>query len=72
MNTTLVSALDISTPPLSIPMDVRALNVRSMGRITYNTDPINLRVSENHSEAMKFLILDSPHVPIVVNRGVLG
>ena len=66
MDTTLVSELGISTQPLSILMDVRALDGRSIGRITHNTVPIKLRVSGNHSESMQFLLLEFPHVPIVL------
>jgi hypothetical protein len=63
MDTTLVSELGISNHPLSIPMDVRALDGQTIGRVTHNTVPINLRVSGNHSKAMQFLLLESPMYP---------
>ena len=47
-------------------MDAKALDGRSIGRVTHNTVPINLQVSGNHSEAMKFLLLESRHVPVVL------
>ena len=53
MDTSLVSELGITTQPLSIPMDVRALDGRSIDSVTHNTIPTNLRVSGNHREAMK-------------------
>ena len=46
----LSSELGIPTQPLSIPMDVRALDGLSIGRVTHHTTSINLRVSGNHSE----------------------
>ena len=42
MDTTLVSELGISTQPLSILIDVRALDGRSIVKVTHNTVPINL------------------------------
>ena len=58
--------MGISTQPLSIPMDVSALDGASIGRVTHNTVHIKLRGSGNHSESMEFLLLDSPHVPMVL------
>lgn len=66
MDTTLVSELGIPTQPLSTPMDVRALDGCSIGRVTHNTTPINLRVSGNHSESMWFMLIKSPQVPMVL------
>jgi hypothetical protein len=61
-----VSELNIPTQPLSIPMDVRALDARSIGRVTQNTTPINLRVSGNHSGTIQFLLIKSPLIPVVL------
>ena len=44
LDATLASGLNIPTQPLSIPMDVRALDRRSIGLVTHNTTPINLRL----------------------------
>jgi hypothetical protein len=63
MDTTLVSDLGISTQLLSIPMDARALDGCSIGRVTHSTVPINLRVSGNHCESLQFLLISSPHTP---------
>jgi hypothetical protein len=52
LDATLASELDISTLPLSTPMDVRALDGRFIGWVTHNTTPINVRLSGNHSEAI--------------------
>ena len=60
LHATLASELDIHTQPLSISMDVRALNGRSIGWVTHKTIPINLRVSGNHSETIQFLLVKSP------------
>lgn len=37
----------------------------TIGRVTPNTVPINLRVSGNHSESMQFLLIEPPLVPVV-------
>lgn len=51
---------------LSIPMDVGALDGRSIGRVTHNTTPINLRMSGNHSETIQCLLIKSPQIPVVL------
>ena len=51
---------------LSIPMDVGALDGRSIGRVTHNTTPINLRMSGNHSETIQFLLIKSPQISVVL------
>jgi hypothetical protein len=66
MDNTLVSELGIPTHPLFIPMNVRALEWHSIGRVTHTTCPIKLRVSGNHSESMQFLPIESPHTPVVL------
>ncbi|XP_036834987.1 uncharacterized protein LOC118964743 [Oncorhynchus mykiss] len=71
MDATLVSKLGIPTKPLSIPMDVRALDGRFMSKVTHTTCPINLRVSGNHSEFMQFLPIESPHAPVVLGFSLL-
>ena len=62
----LASELNIPTPPLSIPVYVRALDWRSIGRVTHNTTPINLRVSGNYSETIQFLLIKCPQIPMVL------
>lgn len=66
MDATLVSELGISTQLLSVPMVAIALEGRSIGRVTHSTVPINLHVSGNHSESMQFLLIESPHIPVVL------
>ena len=66
MDVTLASKLGIPTQPLSIPMDVRALDGRSIGRVTHHTIPNNLRVSGNHSETIQFLLIESLQIPVVL------
>ena len=39
MDVTLASELGIPTQPLSIPMGVRVLDARSIGRVTHQTTP---------------------------------
>ena len=59
MDVTLASELGLPTQPPSIPLDVRVLDGRSIGRVTHHTTPINLRVSGNHSEMIQFLLIES-------------
>jgi hypothetical protein len=66
MDATLVSELSIPTQLLSVPMDARALDGRSIGRVTYNTVPSNMRVSGNHSESIQLLLIELPHIFIVL------
>ena len=66
MDVTLASELSIPTQPRSFPMNVRALYGRSIGQVTHHTTPINLQVSGNHSEMIKFLLIESPQVPVVL------
>jgi hypothetical protein len=66
LDATLSSELNIPTQPLSIPMDVRVLGRRSIGWVTHNTTPINLRVSGNHSDTIQFLLIMSPQIPVVL------
>ena len=66
MDATLASELNIPTQPLSTPMDVRALDGCSIGRVTHNATPTDLRVSGNHSEAIQFLLIKSPLIPVVL------
>jgi hypothetical protein len=47
-------------------MEFRALVWRSIGQVTHNTTPIHLRVSGNHSEAIQFLLIMSPQIPMVL------
>ena len=49
---TLASELGIPTQPLSVTMDVRALDGRSIDEVIHSTVPVQLRVSGNHSETI--------------------
>ena len=62
LDATLASELNIPTQPLSIPMDVRALDVRSIGRVTYNTTPC----VRDHSETITSLLTQSPQILVVL------
>jgi hypothetical protein len=66
MDVTLASKLGIPTPPLSFPMNVRALNGRSIGQVNHHTTPISLQVSGNHIETIQFLLVESLQVPVVL------
>jgi hypothetical protein len=62
MDATLVSELGIPTQLLSVLMDARAMDGRSIGRVTHSTVPINLWVSGNRSESILLLLIESPHI----------
>ena len=63
---TLVSELGIPTQPLSLPMDVRVLDGCAIGRVTHNTTLIILRLTGYHSEAIQFMLIKSPQLPVVL------
>ena len=65
MDATIASELDIPTQPLTVPMDNRALDGSSTEEVTHSTVPIQFRLSCNHSERIQFLLIASPHVPVV-------
>ena len=58
--------LGIPTQPFSLPMNARALDGRYIGEVTHSTVPVQLRVSGNQSETIHFLLIASPHVPVVL------
>ena len=60
MDATIALELGIPTQPLSVPMGY------SIGEVTHSTVSIQLRVSGNHSETIQFLLIASPHVPVVI------
>jgi hypothetical protein len=66
MDATIASELGIPTQPLSVLMDARALDGRSIGEVTHTTVPVQLRVSGNNSETIQFLLIASPNVPVVL------
>ena len=66
MDATITSEHGIPPQPLSVPMDARALDGRSVLEVTHSTVPVQLWVSGNHSETIHFLLIASPHVPVVL------
>jgi hypothetical protein len=52
-------------------MHLRALDRRSIGLVTHNTTPINLRVSGKQSEAVQFILIKSLQVPVVLGSSWL-
>ena len=61
-----IKRLGIATQPLEPPLAVAALNGRSLPRITRVTEPINLLVSGNHSEYIRFCVFSCPDSPMVL------
>ena len=59
----LVGLLGIPTHPLSTPVVDRALDGRSISRITQITVQVELQVSGNHCEYLQLFPVSSPDVP---------
>jgi hypothetical protein len=66
MDATIAMELGIPTRPLSVPLDTRALDGRSIGEVPHGTVLVQLQVFGNHSETIQFLLIASPHVPVVL------
>ena len=62
----IVSQANIPLENLDPPRDVTALNGETLARITHLTIPITLVLSGNHSETIQFLVISSPHAPLVL------
>lgn len=71
IDSALVQQLGISTQRLSTPIEARALDGRPLGKVTLCTVPVVLRISGNHSEPVRFLLISSPHVPVVLGHSWL-
>jgi hypothetical protein len=66
IDATIASELGIPTQPLSVTMDVRALDGRSIDEVIHSTVPVQLRVSVNYSEIIQFFLITSPNVTVVL------
>lgn len=62
----IVSQANIPLEPLNSPRDVNALNGERLACITHVTIPLTLVLSGNHREEIRFLVLPSPHAPLVL------
>lgn len=58
--------LGIETEPLDVPLKTRALNGMLLATIDHKTAPVSVRLSGNHQEVITFLVIDSPHVPLIL------
>ena len=53
---------------VSHPLVANSLNGQRLGRITKATIPLCLLVSGNHQETIPLLIIDTPHLPVVLGH----
>ena len=52
--------------PLTVPLNVNALDGRLLSVITHQTVPLCLLISGNHHELISFFIMPAPHTPVVL------
>lgn len=57
---------NIPSEPLESPIEVNALNGEKLAKITHRTIPVTLVLSGNHREEVQFLLISSPHAPVVL------
>ena len=58
--------LGIETELLDVPLDTKALNGMLLARVDRRTVPIPLHLSGNHQEKIRFHVIDTPHVPLLL------
>lgn len=66
MDRSLAQQLLLKLLPLPEPRRAHALNGRLLAHITQQTPPLTLRISGNHVETIRFLILDSIQNPLIL------
>lgn len=68
MDIILVSQADITTKPLTTPLDANAVDGRLLARVTHQTCPVQLIISGHHREQILFHLISSPHAPIILGQ----
>ena len=68
IDTDLVTQHNIPITLLPRPRGVSALDGRHLARITHQTEPLTLVTSGNHRETIQFLVISSPHSPLVLGQ----
>lgn len=58
--------LGIETEPLDVPLETKALNGMLLATINQKTAPVTVHLSGNHQEVIRFYVIDSPHVPLIL------
>lgn len=68
VDSALVQQADIPIEPLASPLAVYALDGCQLSTLTHRTRSISLHLSGNHREVTQFMVISSPHAPIVLGR----
>uniref|UniRef100_A0AAQ4QLT0 Gypsy retrotransposon integrase-like protein 1 n=1 Tax=Gasterosteus aculeatus aculeatus TaxID=481459 RepID=A0AAQ4QLT0_GASAC len=66
MDWRLAKRLNLKLIPLPKQLEAHALDGRLLCKITHRTDPIQMIISERHSEALSFYLFDSPSHPLIL------
>ncbi|KAL1021133.1 hypothetical protein UPYG_G00009230, partial [Umbra pygmaea] len=64
----MVQQMGIATMPLQRNIEARTIDGRLLSKISLRTEPLTLQISGNHFEDCSFLVIHSPHVPIVLGH----
>ncbi len=69
MDIAMASHLQVPVNPLSSPLEIIALDGRSIapGSVTKITDPLTVSVS-HHLESMAFYLISSPELPLILGH----
>ncbi len=69
MDIAMASRLQVPVNPLSSPLEIIALDGRSIapGSVTKITDPLTVSVS-HHLESMAFYLISSPELPLILGH----
>uniref|UniRef100_A0AAQ4PPB8 ribonuclease H n=1 Tax=Gasterosteus aculeatus aculeatus TaxID=481459 RepID=A0AAQ4PPB8_GASAC len=66
MDWRLAKRLNLKLIPLPKQLEAHALDGRLLCKITHRTGPIQMIISERHSEALSFYLFDSPSHPLIL------
>ena len=66
MDSELAAQLGVKTEPLEQTMQAKAFDGRSLCKITHVTEPLTLVCSGNHVESIRFVLVPSPRLPLVL------
>ena len=68
LNTETAAHWGVPLVEVSKPLVANSLNGQNIGRTTRTTIPLKLQISGNHQEMISFLIIDTPHSPIILGH----
>lgn len=68
IDASLVKQWNLPTESMEKPLVANALTGVRLAQITHTTVPVSLTLSGNHHEQLRFLVINAPHVPIVLGH----